>query len=87
MKLQKQEIEFRAFMAVLFPEQNLLDDSSKFLPRLNYAYGLINKFQMSDKDFKDFLACIGKKHKRNNWMPAEILNYYHLSVGDISMVV
>ncbi|MBX3045110.1 MAG: hypothetical protein KIT33_15095 [Candidatus Kapabacteria bacterium] len=74
-------------MAVLFPEQNLLDEDSKYLPRLEYAYSLISKYQMSERDFKEFLTCIGRKHKRNNWMPSEILNYYHLSVGDISMVV
>ncbi|MBX3043135.1 MAG: hypothetical protein KIT33_07895 [Candidatus Kapabacteria bacterium] len=83
----KQKSEFLAIMDSLFPDQDLLNVSSKFRKKADFTFELMQKQNWNQEEFEKTMLEFSMKWVYNSWMPANVLEFKKKLFADNDMVI
>lgn len=79
--------EFFALMDSLFPDQDLLNEKSKFRKKAEFTFELMQKLKWTQEEFEKTMFEFSTKWSYNSWMPANILDMKKKLFSENDMVI
>ncbi|MBE2187823.1 MAG: hypothetical protein IAE98_00010 [Candidatus Kapabacteria bacterium] len=76
-----------AIMDSLFPDQDLLNVSSKFRKKADFTFELMQKQNWNQEEFEKTMLEFSMKWVYNSWMPANVLEFKKKLFADNDMVI
>jgi hypothetical protein len=83
----QQKNELLAIMDSLFPDQDLLNDGSRFRKKVDFTFELMQKQEWSKQEFEKTLLEFSMNWPYNTWMPANILEFKNKLFSHENMVL
>ena len=83
----QQKNELLAIMDSLFPDQDLLNDGSRFRKKVDFTFELMQKQEWSKQEFEKTLLEFSMNWPYNTWMPANILAFKNKLFSHENMVL
>lgn len=79
--------DFLNIMDSLFPDQDLLNESSAFRKKADFTFKLMINQKWTCEEFEKTMLEFSRKWHYNNWMPANLLDFRKKLFSDNEMVM
>jgi hypothetical protein len=83
----RQKHEFLAIMDSLFPDQDLLNENSKYRKKADLAFELMLKLEWSVNEFQNTMSEFSLKWIYYSWMPAHLIELKNKLFPNNEMII